>query len=103
MTKTTAPSSPPLNVTTEVLSPTVARLTWQPPDPENRNGRIREYSIVRVTLPIGILHQLMTSSTEMVLDDLHPYTVYFVVIAARTVSLGPFSHQVFFNTPEAGR
>ena len=86
----------------EPISPTVATLTWQPPDPENRNGRVRGYSIIRVTLPTGDLHQLMTNNSEMVLEDLHPYTNYFVVIAAKTVSLGPFSPQEFINMPEAG-
>ena len=98
----TAPSSPPLNVTAEALSPTVAKFTWQPPDLDSRNGRIREYSIILVTLPQGNLHQLMTINSELVLDNLHPYTEYFVVIAARTISIGPFSPQVFVNTPEAG-
>jgi hypothetical protein len=100
-TMETAPSSPPLNVSAEPISPTVAQLTWQPPDPENRNGRVREYSIIRVTLPTGDLHELMTSNSEMVLEDLHPYTNYFVIIAAKTVYLGPFSPQEFINMPEA--
>ena len=98
----TAPSSPPLNVTAEALTPTVARFTWQPPDLENRNGRIRKYSIILVTLSTGDFHQLVTINSELVLDNLHPYTDHFVVIAARTISIGPFSPQVFVNTPEAG-
>ena len=87
----------------DAIPPTTAKLTWQPPDPENRNGHVREYSIIRVTLPNGDLHQLKTNQMNMVLKDLHPYTNYFFIIAAKTVSLGPFSPQVFLNMPEAGK
>ena len=98
----TAPSSPPVNVTAEAISPTLAKLTWEPPDPEHRNGRVQEYAIIRVILHSGELQELVSSNTEMVLEDLHPYTKYFFLVAARTVSLGPFSLQEFLHMPEAG-
>ena len=84
------------------ISPTVANLSWQPPALENRNGLIREYSIIRVTLPIEDLHHFWTNALHMLFTDLHPYTNYFFVVAAKTVSLGPFSQQVFLDMPESG-
>lgn len=96
------PSSYPLNVTAVAMSPTVAKLTWQPPAPEHRNGRVHEYSIIRVTLPNGDLQELKTDKMEIVFKGLRPYTSYFFIIAAKTVSFGPFSPQEFLTMPEAG-
>ena len=98
----TVPSAPPLSVVVEALSPTVAKLTWKPPAPEHRNGRVREYSVIRVTLPSGDLQELKINQREIVFNDLHPYTTYFFLVAAKTVSLGPFSPQVFVNMPQTG-
>ena len=97
------PSSPPLNVTAKALSSTVAKLMWQAPNAESRNGMIREYSVVKVTLPSGDLEELITNETYLDFHRLRPYTNYFFVVAARTVSLGPFSNQTFLSMPEASK
>lgn len=97
------PSSPPLNVTAKALSSTVAKLQWQPPNAENKNGVIREYSVVKVTLPSGDLEELITHETYLDFHRLQPYTNYFFVIAARTIALGPFSKQTFLSMPEASK
>lgn len=98
-----APSAPPQNVMATALSSTSAKLFWLPPTSDQQNGIIREYSVIKVTLPSGHLEELTATEAEIVIDHLQPYTPYIFVVAAKTVALGPFSDQVKLEMPEESR
>ena len=51
--RSTVPSGEPTNVTTNVLSSSSIRITWQPPEPSEQNGDISGYTIVLTLLPTG--------------------------------------------------
>ena len=97
------PSSPPIDVTARASSPTEANLAWKPPVVEDRNGHIREYAVIRVAIPSGELFEFKTNSTQLDFRNLQPYGNYFFIVAAKTISLGPFSAQIFLNMPEASK
>lgn len=98
-----APSSSPQNVTAVAVSSTLAKLSWLPPSSEHQNGIIREYSVIKVTLPSGHLEEHTATDAIISFGDLHPYTPYIFVVAAKTVALGPFSDRVKLEMPEESR
>ena len=87
----------------EVTSTSV-RLEWTSPPPDKRNGIILQYSL-NVTA-LGMEHTTYYTSsdvTSFMIDNLHPYTVYAIVIAAETsIGIGPFSSLITMETLEDG-
>ena len=99
----TAPTSPPYNVTAEVMDSTTIFLMWLPPPTENRNGIIREYLINLEEKETRKLLERTSFSESITVFSLHPYYTYRVQTAAKTIATGPFSKELLLMTPEASR
>ena len=86
-----APSGPPLAVNLQEKTSHTLRLGWLPPAIESQNGVIRQY-IVKITeedTSTTVYHQ--SNTTQITIEDLHPYYVYKYSVAAETIGIGPFS------------
>ena len=101
----TVPSSPPLNSSGEVLSPSTLSIAWQPPAPEGQNGVITSYTVLLIELPTNATttYQRGGSHTEILITNLHPYYEYSCSVAAGTsVGLGPYSTPFTLTTQQDG-
>ena len=97
----TAPTSPPYNVTAEVIDSTSIFLMWLPPP--TKNGIKREYLINLEEIESRKLLERASFSESITVFSLHPYYTYRVQIAAKTIATGPFSKELLLMTPEASR
>ena len=79
-------------------------LLWDAPLADQQNGIITEYYINVTEVETGTVSQLMvTGTTQLLIDTLHPYYVYnFFISAATTVGQGPYSPVFSIQTPEDG-
>ena len=71
-----------------------------PPSVESQNGVIRQY-VVKVTedeTSAVVLHY--TNSTQVTVEDLHPYYTYTCSVAAETVEVGPYSTTIIIQLDE---
>ena len=78
-------------------------ITWNTPPADAINGIIAYY-VVNVTVQNTkerFHYTLM--NTELMIENLHPYYTYTVVVAAFTVAKGPFSAEFSITTPQDGR
>ena len=77
-------------------------LSWDPLPIEQQNGMIRQYVIAanRTDNPPGF--QLSSNTTALIVDDLSPYRNYSFAVAAETIGLGPFTHEVVVSLSEDG-
>ena len=99
------PSSPPLNLSGQVLSPSTLSITWQPPAPDGQNGVIVSYTVQLIERPTNttFTYQRGGSHTEVFITNLHPYYEYSCSVAAETsVGLGPFSIPFILTTHQDG-
>lgn len=77
---------------------------WQAPDLEDQNGIIAGYSINLILVSTGQSIQMMSTTTNLFLDDLQPFTTYTFRVAAMTsVGVGPYSIATSIMTEETGR
>ena len=97
-----APSGPPVNVTVHEVTSTSLHLVWSEPAPENRNGIIRLYVVIVMSIFDGHAHNYSVHGTELTLVSLKPFTDYECSVAASTIELGPFSSPVLIKTLEDG-
>uniref|UniRef100_A0A8C4SBB3 Protein tyrosine phosphatase receptor type Q n=1 Tax=Erpetoichthys calabaricus TaxID=27687 RepID=A0A8C4SBB3_ERPCA len=74
------PESPPQNITVKNVTATSANLHWSPPD--KPNGIIQYYEAIYVS-KTGMF-KLNTSGTNIILQNLKPYTVYNFSVKAYT-------------------
>ena len=97
------PSSSVRNPAIAEYSSSTVSLTWNPPEPENRNGPILYYDI-NVTVSSTGNTFLLTSLTEYLnVTSLRPYTTYIFRIAAVTeVGAGPYSTSLSVTTLSTG-
>ena len=99
----TAPTSPPLNISVTVQSSRSLYVTWELPSSEDRNGMITRYILNVTSVPDGDTIQLTSNTTQFTYDSLQPYTTYTIAIAAETnAGIGPFSQAATLTTPEDG-
>lgn len=100
----TAPLSPPTDVSYGRVISTGFTLYWVAPPPEHHNGVIRHYIVRCIEQENGaLLEQLTTNSTtERLVDSLHPYYNYTCAVAAITVAEGPVSSSVTITTAQDG-
>ena len=97
------PSGPVQDINTTVLSSEEAVISWNAPDVAEQNGIITGYVINITHANTGQSFQRMSSSNELFLTDLQPFTTYTCRIAARTsMGVGPYSFAVSFLTEETG-
>ena len=100
----TAPSSPPFDLNYDQITSTTFMLSWTAPPSEHHNGIIRHYIVNCTELESGALLQFFTmnSSTERLVDSLHPFYSYTCAVAAVTIMHGPFSSNVTVTTRQDG-
>ena len=88
----TAPTGPPTNLTTRVLSPNIISVTWDPPVPIDRNGVISHYTlsykgVERDTASRDIiLYSYQSYFTNYVLTNLDEHTSYDIAVSASTAT-----------------
>ena len=97
-----APSAPPsrpvvFGTTHESLS-----LNWQAPPFAETNGVILNYAVAVLEVETGRSFTVNSNTTQVTLEDLHPFYTYTCSIAAETVGIGPFSEHITIQLPEAG-
>ena len=98
-----APTAPPDNLIATALDSRTLHITWQPPVEEERNGIIRRYVINITELDSGNEYQLENVTTEITVQNLHPFYRYSYSVAAETVALGPFTPGSIIEMPEDGK
>ena len=62
-------------------------MTWDPPQPDKRNGIIQRYAINVTILQLTDQEEVfssLTNSTSYIVHSLHPYYVYSFAVAAET-------------------
>ena len=103
ITRTTAPSAAPNNVTAADITAFSLLMRWNPPAAEQQNGIIREYFVNITEKNTGREFQIMTRSpaAELQVQFLHPYYLYSLAVAAITTAVGPFSYSVQAVTASA--
>ena len=97
------PNAPPVNLAAESLSPTVLNITWQPPAAEQQNGIIRSYMLSLSVFDTGRTEQFTSNQTYLIIEGLHPFYMYSIIIAAVTIGPGPLSEAISFQMPQAGK
>ena len=98
------PSGYPQSFSASATSSRSAILTWDPPNPEDRNGIVTEYTINVSAVETGEVFQLTSATTSLTVTLLRPFTTYRCLIAASTsVGIGPFSTVFTLVTPEDGQ
>ena len=110
----TAPSSPPINITVNVLNSTALNASWRIPDVDEHNGILFQVEIqvqginldtsVRPTINVTINISNDTSIQFYILTDLEEFANYSVTLSVRNgAGLSPFSDPVFETTLDAGK
>ena len=98
------PETAPLQFRVEATDSRTLVLSWEAPNPEDRNGIIKQYTVNVTELDTGTLTQLVTNDTTITAFSQHPYYTYSCVVAAETsVGLGPFTSSRAVQMPEDGK
>lgn len=87
-----------------IVNSSTVLITWQPPPLDDRNGIIISY-VITISLEVNdtVPQQYITSSLNVMVVGLHPFSTYVVAVAAETgVGRGPFSGFTI-RTPEDGK
>ena len=98
---TAAPSASPQNLRQVAIDATSVTLSWQPPPEENWNGLIRLYYLFVNELESGRSFTLNSTATSYHIENLHPFYIYNVSVAAVTVAAGSISDNITLQTSEA--
>ena len=97
----TAPSSPPSNLSVVEKGSSYILLQWQPPPQTSHNGIIRHYIVVLTAenSTEAIRNYTTVSSQPSInIGSLQPGRTYACVTTAVTVLPGPFSEPITFTT-----
>lgn len=97
-----APSAPPTGLSATALSARELNITWLPPVLAEQNGVIRSYILNISITEIGSSQVLMSDQPQLMLENLHPFYTYSFLIAAVTISPGPYSEILTIQMPQAG-
>ena len=98
-----APTGPPLDVDATPVNSTSVTIFWNPPAPENQNGVITGYVINLKIVGSEEVTQYSSSSENITIGSLHPFTTYSFTVAAQTsVGTGPYTTNSTVITPEDG-
>ena len=99
-----APSEAPSDLSVTVLSATTVELSWQPPPQSSRNGIIINYAAQYSSVDQVSDSVVNSTSTQVMITGLHPYTNYTFSVAAETsAGLGPYSDSVLVETLESSK
>ena len=99
---TAAPSAPPQNLRQDAIAATSVTLNWQSPPEDDWNGLIRLYYVFVTELESGSSFTLNSTTTNHLVENLHPFYTYNFSVAAVTVAAGPISDTITLQTSEAG-
>ena len=78
-------------------------ISWNLPAPENQNGVITGYVVNLTAVGSGDISQYSSSSDNITIGSLHPFTTYDFTVAAQTsVGTGPYTTNSTVMTPEDG-
>ena len=98
-----APSGPPLNLSSVIISSRSILLSWDLPLPEDRNGEITRYTVSVTNTETGETNELSTAETSLTVGSLTPYKNYYFAVAASTsAGQGPSTLAIYVTTPEDG-
>ena len=97
-----APSAPPQSVQVTAVTSVSVSLSWQPPPLDQQNGVIAYYTVFMAELATGLMFSVNTTSTEVLVSDLHPFYTYNITVAAVTVEVGVPSVAIPVKTSEDG-
>lgn len=78
-------------------------ISWSPPLINETNGIVEYYVVNMTASETAAEYQFKASSTNITVNDLHPYYTYHIIVSAFTVSLGPFSASESVTTLQDGR
>ena len=93
----------PTHLLGAALSSTSISLSWNPPPHEHHNGEIDSYTVLCTEVNTGgSLSQHSTPTTNITIDELHPYYTYKCNVSAVTVDQGPYSAIISVTTFEDG-
>lgn len=108
--QTSAPSSPPVEVTGVALSSHSLRISWEPPPIKTRNGKITFYKVLylesmKPTDPsMATVKTVDGSKNQVTLNNLNTWTEYRVwVLAGTEKGEGPLSEAILLKTDEGGK
>ena len=103
MSPSSAPTGPPLDVDATPVNSTSVTISWNPPAAENQNGVITGYMINLTRVGSEGISQYSSSSDNITVGSLHPFTTYAYTVAAQTsVGTGPHTTSSTVMTPEDG-
>ena len=94
---------PPTNLVVVDTGPHHVALSWDDVEPSQRNGMIRYYLIyvTPVESSSATVETVTSYSTSHNLTALHPYTTYYITVAAFTIALGSNSSILSVRTDTA--
>jgi hypothetical protein len=101
-TNEAVPTSAPLGLRVTGIGSHSLILAWDQPPAEHRNGRIRQYQVRLTETETGDILQLVSSTTQVNVSNLHPFYNYNCSIAAETITVGPFSDSISVQLDEYG-
>lgn len=78
-------------------------VSWKYPEPHNHNGIIRNFVVQIKDMENNETRLLNTTSIQLLVSDLHPYSTYYISVAAVTVAIGPYSNEISVNTLQDGK
>ena len=85
-----------------VLSQSIS-LEWIAPEQEELNGELSHYIIHLLEQDSNTVRDLFSTTSEMVLDFLHPFYTYSISVSAVTVLPGPYTREITVRTLEDGK
>ena len=97
-----APIVAPQHLTASKNS-TSLTLSWNPPPFEDTNGLIQHYTILVTEMDTNSSFSPMDSfTTQITINNLHPYYVYRCMVSAYTVGFGPYSQPITVQLNQEG-
>ena len=87
-----------------VFNSSALSVNWRPPFINQQNGIIVGYSVHLLELATDSVYifEVGGTLTELFITSLHPYYVYELTVAAKTVDIGPFSPPTSVQMDEDG-
>ena len=92
-----------MTVLPQLVTATSLTLTWQPPSFESSNGVIQRYIIQIDEVDTGRMLTATSNTTEVTIENLHPFYSYICRTAAETIAVGPYSTPITVQLNEDGK
>ena len=100
---TVAPSASVVDLSAEAVDSTTIFISWLPPPFNHQNGLIRSYTVHVNETNTGLVYNHSSTTTNVTVSHLHPYSTYSCTVSPVTVKPGPPSSPVYVNTHEDGK